>query len=104
MKKPKIFFRTIGTSGPLAIYWYPGPYGDVIESESGNGVFWQTQNGLLLGVEFDDVNKNYDHQILRLPFGSAIEITVNDGRVTINNILKKQKIPLKRTQAKEKAK
>jgi len=83
MKNPKISFRVIGDSGPLSIYWYPGPYGDAIESIDENGVYWLSQTGVLLGVEFDDVDEKSDHQILELPDGTKIEVDVKKGKVSV---------------------
>ena len=83
MKKPEISFRVFGGSGPLSIYFYPGPYGDAIESMDENGVYWLSQTGALLGLEFDDVDEKSDHQILELPEGTKIEIDVKKGKVSV---------------------
>jgi hypothetical protein len=32
MSKPTISFRHFGGSGPLSVYWHPGPYGDAVEA------------------------------------------------------------------------
>ena len=84
MKTQEIFFRPIGKSGPLSVYWYPGPYGDAVECKKGNGVAWLSPSGELLGVEFDDVNKESDHQILILQDGSKIEVFTKNNRVKVN--------------------
>ena len=67
MKKPEISFRHYVGSGPLSIYWYEGPYGDAREALAGDGVFWLSPTGDLLGIEFDDVEFDKDKQILVLP-------------------------------------
>ena len=89
MKQPVISFRVIGKSGPLSFYWSGGPYGDALESKEGNGVIWLSGNGELLGVEFDDVNKENDHQRISIPGGNSMEVDVKGG--TINFALKKSK-------------
>ena len=64
MKKPKISFRNIGVSGPLTISWFEGPKGDAIEANNGIGVGFFSTDGTLLCVEFDDMAKVLDHQVL----------------------------------------
>ena len=88
MNKPEIFFRPIGNSGPLSIYWYPGPYGNAIECKEGKGVVWLSPTGDILGVEFDDVNKDNDHQILKTPDGTNLEVFVSSSKVRIKTNLK----------------
>ncbi|MBW8050963.1 MAG: hypothetical protein FVQ77_11620 [Cytophagales bacterium] len=83
MKKPEIFFRPIGQSGPLSFYWYPGPYGDAVECKKGKGVAWLSPSGELLGVEFDDVDQEADHQKLETPDGSIVEVTVKKGNIKV---------------------
>ena len=83
MKKPEIIFRPIGDSGPLSIYWYDGPYGDAVESAEGSGVAWYSPTGELLGVEFDDVNKENDIQKITLQNGEQIEVQVVKGKTLI---------------------
>jgi hypothetical protein len=82
MKKPEISFRIIGDSGPLSIYWHPGPYGNAIEAKKGNGVFWLAPNGELLGVEFDDVSKISDHQVLTLKNNLVVEVFIRKGAIS----------------------
>ncbi|MBI4649043.1 MAG: hypothetical protein HY738_21255 [Bacteroidia bacterium] len=81
MSKQEIFFRPIGNSGPLTIYWYPGPYGVAVECKKGKGVAWISPCGTILGVEFDDVSIAEDHQILEPGNGSLIEVFIKNGKV-----------------------
>ena len=81
MKKPEISFRPIGESGPLALYWHTGPYGDAVECKEGSGVVWVSSAGELLGVEFDDVNKESDHQVLITAQGHKVEVWLKQGKV-----------------------
>ena len=37
MRKPTISFRHFDSTGPLSVYWYPGPYGDAVEAIRGSG-------------------------------------------------------------------
>ncbi len=83
MKKPSISFRHFAGSGPLSIYWYPGPYGDAVEARSGAGVGWFAPNGELLGVEFDDVTFAHDHQTLVFTNGESVEVDVTRGKVSV---------------------
>ena len=87
MKKPEIYFRPIGQSGPLSVYWYTGPYGDAIECQEGKGVAWVSSTGDLLGVEFDDVDKIFDHQNLVAPQGTKVEVWVKNGNVKVKTHL-----------------
>jgi len=80
-KKVKIFFSTIEGSGPLAIYWKSGPYGDAVEATEGDGVYWTSANGDLLGVQFDDVNEKKDDQTLLLSKGHEVCVSVRKGKV-----------------------
>ena len=84
MKKPSVNFRPIGNSGPLTVYWQEGPYGNAIECKEGKGVAWLSHSGELLGVEFDDVKHEEDHQIIKTPAGDKIEIVVTKGNVQVN--------------------
>jgi hypothetical protein len=92
MKKPTISFRHFGGSGPLSVYWYPGPYGDALEARDGSGVGWFTPNGELLGVEFDNVTFERDHQTLTFPGGERIEVRVAHGRVSVQPHLPRRKV------------
>ena len=83
MKKPTVSFRHFGSSGPLSVYWYPGPYGDAVEAKDGAGVGWFAPNGELLGVEFDDVALERDHQVLAFSSGDKVEIRVTHGKVSV---------------------
>ena len=84
MKTPEIFFRVIGDSGPLSIYWYPGPYGDAVEAIKGNGVGWFAPNGELLGVEFDDVRAARDHELLEFKSGISVEVFIKKSKVRVH--------------------
>ena len=81
-RKPKIFYHPIEGSAPLAVYWYQGPYGDAIESKEGNGVYFASPNGELLGVQFDDVSEDKDQQVMTTK-GSRVRISVKAGKVAI---------------------
>jgi hypothetical protein len=83
MKKPVVSFRHFGGSGPLSVYWYPGPYGDAVEAKSGSGVGWFAPNGELLGVEFDDASHERDHQVLIFESGDRVEVKVVRGKVSV---------------------
>lgn len=89
MKLPSISFRVIGNSGPLSITWSDGPFGNAIESKQGNGVVWLSSNGELLAVEFDDVQKDTDHQKLTAPDGTVIELMIKNNKVNFE-IFKKR--------------
>jgi hypothetical protein len=83
MKKPAISFRHFSGSGPLSIYWHPGPFGDAVEARRGRGVGWVAPGGDLLGVEFDDVAYDADTQVLELPNGDVVEVRVRRGKVSV---------------------
>jgi hypothetical protein len=83
MKKPSISFRHFGGSGPLSIYWYPGPYGDAVEAKDGSGVGWFAPNGELLGVEFDNVAFAHDRQVLVFANGERVEVRVARGKPSV---------------------
>lgn len=84
MKKPKISFRVFDDSGPLSAYFYPGPYGDAVEAQVGDGVGWfSSSTKELLGVEFDDVTEKADSQVLKFKGGWEVEVEVKKGQATI---------------------
>lgn len=83
MRQPEIYFRPIGQSGPLSIYWHSGPYGDAVECQEGKGVVWMSSTGILLGVEFDDVDKISGHQALVAPQGTKVEVWIKNGKVKV---------------------
>jgi len=83
MKKPTVSFLHFDGSGPLSVYWYPGPYGDAVERKSGSGVGWFAPNGELLGAEFDDASFERDHQVLVFEGGERIEVKVVRGKVSV---------------------
>ena len=83
MKRPVISFRHFAGSGPLSIYWYEGPYGDAVEAKGGAGVGWFAPNGQLLGVEFDDVSCDKDHQTLIFANHETVEVRVARGKVSV---------------------
>jgi hypothetical protein len=86
MKVTKISFRVFDESGPLSVYFYPGPYGDALEAQIGDGVGWfSSSTHELLGVEFDDVLEKADHQILKFKSGWAVEVKVKKGQVTFKS-------------------
>jgi hypothetical protein len=92
MKKPTISFRHFGGSGPLSVYWYPGPYGDAVEARDGSGVGWFAPNGEVLGVEFDDVAFSRDHQVLVFSGGARIDVRVAHGKVSVQPHLPRRKV------------
>jgi len=83
MKKPEISFRHFGGSGPLSVYWYPGPYGVAVEASKGRGVGWFSPSGELLGVEFDDVEVTADNQIIEFKVGYSVSIKTKKGKVSV---------------------
>ena len=84
MKKPEISFRYFDGSGPLSIYWHPGPYGIAVEAIKGSGVGWFSHPGDILGVEFDDVTFKADNQTIEFKNGFCISIKVKQGKTTVN--------------------
>lgn len=83
MKKPiYISLFDIEGSGPLAIDWSNGPFGDAVEALNVDGVGFFSRRGELLAVEFDDVNVKKDHQFLDFP-NYRVEATVKNGKVTV---------------------
>ncbi len=56
--------------------------GDAVEAKNQTGVGFFSQKGDLLAVEFDDVAKEKDHQILKFGTGEQIEIFVSSGKVS----------------------
>ena len=81
MKKPKVSFFPIGGTGVLHLDFAKGPFGDATEALEGNGVgFFDTQNGLL-GVTFDDVAIDGDHQVLVFA-NVRIEIRSRKGKIS----------------------
>lgn len=101
MKKPKIFFRPIGESGPLSVYWYEGPYGDAVEAMNGTGVAWYSPTGELLGVEFDEVKKDGDTQKLILQNGKEVELNVLRGKANVKIVEKPMRTILGQRRKKE---
>lgn len=93
MKKPKISFRVFDDSGPLSVYFHPGPYGDAVEAQVGDGVGWFSSSSKeLLGVEFDDVTEKADSQVLKFKGGWEVKVEVSHGHVDIKvHHAKKQK-------------
>lgn len=83
MKKPEISFRHFGGSGPLSIYWHPGPYGIAIEAVKGSGVGWFAPSGDILGVEFDDAAVKEDGQTIEFKNGFCVTIKVKQGKTTV---------------------
>lgn len=78
-----VSFRHFEGSGPLSIYWHPGPFGDAVEARKGSGVAWIAPGGKLLGVEFDDVAYDADDQTLELANGDVVGVRVRRGRVAV---------------------
>lgn len=80
MKKAKVFYHPIDGSGALTISWSSGPKGDAVEAKKGSGVGFFSEKGDLLGVIFDEVQSDNDHQILEFD-RDHIEITIKNGKV-----------------------
>jgi hypothetical protein len=80
--KPEIYFEKLDGFGPLAIYWFDGPYGDAVESLSGAGVGFFNQHQELLAVQFDNVAAVNDHQTLTFKGGWSVSVHVKNGKVT----------------------
>src|SRR5258708_17451327 len=91
MKQPKISFRVRGGSGPLAIYWHDGPYGDATESQNGIGVGWFSPDGTLLGVEFDDVSRDADLQELKFK-NVSVSAAVHGGKIDVKKKVMTRKV------------
>ncbi|MBF0443720.1 MAG: hypothetical protein HQK54_17565 [Oligoflexales bacterium] len=85
----EISFRVIGDSGPLSIYFYPGPYGYAVDAGNKIGVGWFSQTGELLGVEFDDVDKKQDYQFLDFD-DYRVEVWIKKGKIKYQ-VVKKEK-------------
>jgi hypothetical protein len=83
MSKPTISFRHFGGSGPLSVYWHPGPYGDAVEASRGSGVGWFTPTGEVLGAEFDDVTYEQDEQCLGFANGVVVRLHVRRGKARV---------------------
>ena len=83
MRKRTISFRHFDGSGPLSVYWYPGPYGDAVEAIRGSGVGWFTPTGEVLGVEFDDVTFEQDEQSLQFANGIVVRVRVRRGKARV---------------------
>jgi hypothetical protein len=95
MKKLEICFRPQGRSGPLSVYWHDGPYGDAIESENGIGVGWFSPDGCLLGVEFDDVERDADIQELKFKKGLVISLAILRGKISVK--VKKSRLKMRKS-------
>jgi hypothetical protein len=80
MKSKNISFRIIGTSGPLTIRILDGIFGVATESKNHKGVGFFSEDGGLLGVEFDDVEALEDHQTLEFD-QDKVEIWVKNKQV-----------------------
>lgn len=91
MKKTEISFRHFGDSGPLSIYWYPGPYGIAIEAIKGAGVGWFSPSEEILGVEFDDVAIKNDSQTIEFRNGYSVTIVVKNSKVVVTTHRPKRK-------------
>lgn len=79
MKKAKITYIPIDGTGALHLDFLPGPFGDAVEANHGDGIGFFTSNGVLQGVTFDEVSESRDHQVLEFDL-YRIEITVNKGK------------------------
>jgi hypothetical protein len=80
--KPEITFEKLGGFGPLAIYWFEGPYGDAVESLDGAGIGFFNHNRELLAVQFDNVDAVSDQQTLTFKDGWSVAVHVKGGKVT----------------------
>jgi hypothetical protein len=79
-KHPQLSFRHFDGAGPLSIYWFGGPYGDAIEADEGAGVGWFSPTGDVLGVEFDNIEFNKDHQTLKFGTHCSVTVSMKNGR------------------------
>ena len=92
MKKTKITFIPISGSGALHLDFKPGPFGPAVEALSGDGIGFFSSDGALLGVTFDDVNEENDHQVLRFK-SHKIEIFIKNKKIThFVSVPKKRKL------------
>ncbi|MBF0361417.1 MAG: hypothetical protein HQK49_10410 [Oligoflexia bacterium] len=61
------------------------------KAQKGNGVYWSSPTGELLGVEFDDVNFDEDRQTLVLKGNIHISIEVKNGKIIKSTTEEKKK-------------
>ena len=81
-KADSIFFKPIGGSAPLSIYFYDvGNLGIAVEAKNEIGVGWFSPNGELLAVQFDDVEEKQDHQVIKFD-RYQVAATVKNGKVS----------------------
>lgn len=96
MKKAKVTFLPIEGAGILHLDFYPGPFGDAVESKNGDGVGFFSATGELLGVSFDEVSEKKDRQELIFD-RYRIEATVQKGKVTYSvEVLEPKKLKSKK--------
>lgn len=81
MRKTKVTFLPIDSTGALHIDFQPGPFGDAVEARKGDGIGFFSQNGELQGVTFDDVNEKQDHQMLEFD-RHRVEVSVMKGKIS----------------------
>ena len=80
MIKPKVTFLPIDGSGVVHIDFASGPFGDATEADKGDGVGFFDSKKNLLGVTFDDVLVDGDHQVIQ--FGRIkIELKSKKGEI-----------------------
>lgn len=82
-RNPEISHRSFGGSGPLSIYWAKPPYGYAKDCVKGRGVCWESDDGVLLAVEFDDVADSSDSQFLVTSNGTRVDITTKNGKSAV---------------------
>lgn len=101
MKKIRsVFFKPIGGSAPLSIYFYEsGNLGDAVEANNEEGVGWFSPNGELLAVQFDDVDEKKDHQVLKFD-RYQVEVFVNKGKISHSVVEVSKQTPKKTSRGK----
>ncbi|MFZ4402714.1 MAG: hypothetical protein ACOYOK_01315 [Pseudobdellovibrionaceae bacterium] len=84
MKNPSVFFKPIEGSAPMTVSFFDGPKGKAVEDMNELGVGFFSSDGTLLGVIFDDVQENADHQVLEFKGGLRVEVKVKKGHTQVS--------------------
>ena len=77
-----IFYHPIDGSAPLSVSFSSLPKGDATDAKNEAGVGFFSPNSELLGVIFDDVDENKDHQFLLFP-NHRVDVWTNHGKVKV---------------------
>jgi hypothetical protein len=82
MSKIKTFYHPIDGSAPLSATFSNLPKGDAVEAKNEIGVGFFSPPGELLGVIFDDIQEDGDHQFLLFP-KHRIDVWTRRGKIKI---------------------